>query len=82
MVNSHLPEINHTVLVLLHLILDCCNLGGKVLLTFEKTLEHTTADVVSLLLDDLKIFLDGVKLRLQYLLLYLRRLGYLAELVM
>ena len=81
MVDAHLFEVNHTVLGLFHLILYGGYLGGEVLLTLQQTFEHTTRNVVSLLLDDFKILLNRVKFRLQNLLLHLRRLRYLAELV-
>lgn len=40
MVDTHLLEIHDVVAVLLHLILDGCNLGGQVLLTLDKTFQH------------------------------------------
>ena len=81
MVDTHLLEVNHTVLGLLHLILYGGYLGGEVLLTLQQPFEHTTRNVVSLLFDDFKILLNRVKFRLQNLLLHFRRLRYLAELV-
>ncbi len=81
MVNTHLLEVNHTVLGLFHLILYGGYLGGEVFLPFQQPLQHTTRNVVSLLLDDFKILLNRVKFGLQNLLLHLRRLRYLAELV-
>ena len=82
MVYTHLLEINDAVLVLFHLILDGCNLGGKVLLTLDKTFEHTTRHIMSLLLHHFEIFLNRVKFSLKNLLLHFRRLRYLPELVM
>ena len=35
-INTHLLEVHHIVAVLLHLVLDGGNLGGKVLLAFDK----------------------------------------------
>ena len=81
MVNAHLLEVNDGILVLLHLILDSCNLGGQILLTLYQTFEHTTADVVALLFQHLQVFLDSIKFRLKNLLLHFRRLGYFSKLV-
>ena len=80
-VDAHLLEIYYIVLVLIHLVLDGGYLGGQVLLTLDKTFEHTTADVVALLFQHFQIFLDSIKFRLKNLLLHLRRLWNLAELV-
>ena len=80
-VNAHLLEIHDTILILLHLILDGGYLGGQIFLSLDKTFEHTTGNIVSLLLDDFEILLNRIKFSLQDLLLHLRRLRYLAELV-
>ena len=80
-VDAHLLEIHDTILILLHLILDGGYLGGQIFLSLDKTFEHTTGNIVSLLLDDFEILLNRIKFSLQDLLLHLRRLRYLAELV-
>ena len=82
MVNAHLLEVNDAILVLFHLILDGSNLGGQIFLALDEALQHTTGDVTSLLLDNFEVLLNRIKFCLQDLLLHLRRLRYLAELVM
>ena len=42
MVNTHLLEVNNTILILFHLILYGGYLGGEVLLPFQQSLQHTT----------------------------------------
>ena len=78
---THLLEVNDGILVLLHLVLDSGYLGSQVLLPLYQTFEHTTRHIMSLLLHHFEVFLNGIKLRLKNLLLHLRRLRYLAELV-
>ena len=80
-VDAHLLEVNNRVLVLIHLVLNGGNLGGQVLLAFDKAFEHTAAYVVTLLFQYFEVLLNRVKLCLKNLLLHLRRLWYLAELV-
>ena len=50
------------------------NLGCQVLLSLDKTFEHTTANVVALLFQHLQVFLYRIKFCLKDLLLHLRRL--------
>ena len=56
-------------------------MGGNLRKEDYKTFEHTTAYVVTLMLQHFEIFLYCVKFSLKNLLLHLRRLWYLAELV-
>ena len=80
-VYTHLPEVNHIISAVVYLIAHRLQFRLKVLLTGLKSPEHTARHILSLLTDYIKVFLDGVQLRLQYLLLQFRRLRYLAELV-
>ena len=72
MVDAHLFEIHDAILILLHLILDGRYLGSQVLLSLDKPFQHTTGNVVTLLLDDFKILLNRIKFSLKDLLLHLR----------
>ena len=81
MVDTHLLEIHNIIPILIHPVLNGGYFRGRVLLTLDKTFEHTTAYVMPLLFQHFEVFLNRVKLRLQDLLLHLRRLRYLAELV-
>ncbi len=72
MVDAHLLEVNDCILVLLHLILNGGNLGGKVFFTLDKTFQHTAADVVALLFQHFEVFFNSVKFSLKDLLLHFR----------
>ena len=81
MVDAHALEVKHLVLLLFHLVAYGFKSLFESRLPFLKSFEHTYGDVLSLLLENIEVFLHRVKLRLHYFLLQIARLRDFTELV-
>lgn len=77
---AHLLEVNDSVLVLLDLMQNGSNVGGKVRLAFDKTFEHPATDYVTLLFQHIEVLLNRVKLHQRICCRIFRSLGILVNL--
>ena len=81
MVDAHLLEVHHIIRARLDGVFHFLQFRFKVVLALFQPFQHRPRHVLALLPQDFEVFLHRVKLRLQDALLQLRRLRYLAELV-
>ena len=81
MVDAHQAEVHKVILPLRHIALEFQELHLQVLLALLQSREHTPGDVPTLLAQHVKGFVDVAHLIREYLTLDVRRLRYLAELV-
>ncbi|TSE50845.1 hypothetical protein EH215_04283 [Phocaeicola vulgatus] len=80
-VDAHLLEVHYVIRAGFDGVFHFLQLRHKVVLAFLQSFQHRPRHVLALLPQHFKVFLHRVKLRLQDALLQLRRLWYLAELV-
>ena len=79
-VDTHEAEVHGVVLACFQRVRHLLQLGFQVGLAFLTPFHHGAGNVPALCFEHFEVLLHTVQLGLQYLLLYLRRLGYHAEL--